>query len=57
MFADDTKIFRQVDNEEDIEDFQIDLKKLKDWVNTWKLYERSCKLGSYYWILSIDFFW
>ena len=37
MFADDTKIFRQVDSEEDKENLQSDLKTLKDWADTWQL--------------------
>ncbi len=37
MFADDTKIFRQVDSEEDTENLQSDLTKLKDWAGTWQL--------------------
>ena len=37
MLAEDTKIFRQVDSEEEMEDLQSDLKKLKDWADIWQL--------------------
>ncbi len=37
MFADDTKIFRQVDSEEGTENLPSDLTKSKDWAENWQL--------------------
>ena len=37
MFADDTKIFRQIASTSDNEILQSDVKKLEDWSDTWLL--------------------
>ena len=37
MFADDTKIFRQIASREDAMELQRDLRKLEEWSNTWLL--------------------
>ncbi len=37
LFADDTKIFRQISSREDALELQSDLNKLEEWVNTWLL--------------------
>ena len=37
MSADDTKIFNQVDSDEDRDKLQSDLKNLNGWADTWQL--------------------
>ena len=37
MFADDTKIFRQIASQEDAVELQSDLQKLQEWSNIWLL--------------------
>ena len=38
MFADDTKVFRQITSREDSLELQSDLTKLEQWSNTWQLH-------------------
>ena len=38
MFADDTKIYRQITSREDALKLQSDINKLEDWSNTWQLH-------------------
>ena len=37
MFADDTKVFRQITSHEDASNLQNDLRKLEEWSDTWLL--------------------
>ncbi len=45
LFADDTKIFRSINNQEDTKILQEDLDKLQEWSNTWllKFHPDKCK--------------
>ena len=48
MFADDTKIFREIKTEEDRKHLQDDLDKLQQWSDTWllKFHPNKCKVMS-----------
>ena len=48
LFADDTKIYREIKNEEDREIMQQDLDNLQEWSNTWllKFHPLKCKVLS-----------
>ena len=37
LFADDTKIYRQISSKEDALKLQEDIRKLEDWTKTWLL--------------------
>jgi len=45
MFADDTKLFRRVDDDEDMKRLQCDLHLVGDWVDKWQLHSNveKCK--------------
>ena len=46
MFADDTKVFRQIKNENDHKQLQEDLTEMEDWSNKWLLrfHPEKCKV-------------
>lgn len=48
MFADDTKLYRQIKSEEDVKLLQEDLDKLQNWSNKWllKFHPNKCKVIS-----------
>ena len=37
LYADDTKIFRQISSKKDAEELQLDIMKLEEWAKTWLL--------------------
>ena len=45
MFADDTKIYRQIDAVQDIESLQHDIDNLQEWASTWQMrfHPEKCK--------------
>ncbi len=45
MFADDTKIYRQIDAVKDIESLQHDIDSLQEWAGTWQMrfHPEKCK--------------
>ena len=43
IFADDTKIYRKVNNDEDREILQNDINKLQEWAQTWQLHFNASK--------------
>ncbi len=46
MFADDTKVYRQVSTTEDCEALQKDLEELENWADTWQMqfHPKKCKV-------------
>ena len=46
LFADDTKIFRKIENQDDSDNLQEDLTKLQEWSNKWllKFHPDKCKV-------------
>ncbi len=46
MFADDTKVYRQVSTVEDCEALQKDINELENWSNTWQMrfHPQKCKV-------------
>jgi hypothetical protein len=50
LFADDTKVFASVSNEEDKNSLQGDIDKLMNWSDTWllKFNKSKCKQSNYH---------
>ena len=46
MFADDTKLYKAIENENDCETIQTDLDNLSEWSDTWQLKFNATKCKS-----------